>query len=215
MKYKIDLHTHSLLSFDGGLTKTDYTKILQRGILDVIAVTDHNDIAFAKTLNKEIGNTIIIGEEIQSLDGEIIGLFLKEKILPHLSAKETMQQIHAQKGVVYIPHPFEKQRSSIQLDLFLQLVEEIDICEVFNAREFGRKKTFTDFVSLPNMHFASSSDAHCRFGIGSSYSYISQIPNNLTITSLLKNAEYRKEYAPLISYFCPAYNKIRRKIFAL
>jgi Predicted metal-dependent phosphoesterases (PHP family) len=73
--YKVDLHTHSIASPDGSLNEDNYRKMLETGRLDCIAVTDHNTIAFAKELHANLGDRIIVGEEITTLDGEIIGLF--------------------------------------------------------------------------------------------------------------------------------------------
>src|SRR5882757_5862760 len=97
---KIDLHTHSVASPDGSLTAVHYQRALGR--LDVIAVTDHNRIDFAQKLQTELGERIIVGEEITTLEGEIVGLYLQTLIPAGLSVVETVRQIHAQGALVYI-----------------------------------------------------------------------------------------------------------------
>jgi hypothetical protein len=210
MKYKVDLHTHSTFSYDGGLTLNDYTKIFQNKILDVVAITDHNEIGFALKMQKVFDNKIIIGEEIESIEGEIIGLFLKKKVMPGLNAKETIKEIKQQNGLVYIPHPFEKQRKSIQEEIFEKIYDQIDISEVFNGRSFGRKK---DKVFIKKVKYAAaSSDAHCILGIGSTFAYMNEIPTRENILRLLESATLSKNYSSLISYLCPLINKIKKKI---
>ena len=110
MSYKIDLHTHSIISYDGGITEKQYRKILEMGILDYVAITDHNETRFAGIMQKKFGDKIIIGEEIKTKEGEIIGLFLKKTIASGQSTEETAAAIHLQGGLVYIPHPFETRR---------------------------------------------------------------------------------------------------------
>ncbi len=212
MLCKIDLHTHSGLSFDGGLTLIDYTKILQQNVLDVVAVTDHNTITFAKELQKKFGRKIIVGEEIESLDGEIIGLFLQKEIPPKLSAFETIQRIKMQNGLVYIPHPFEIQRKSIKIKMFEKIKKEVDIVEVFNGRSMFRGKELKDKEILQFKNFfTASSDAHCFLGVGKTYTGISGVPTRQTLLKALKKGVLVKNYPPLISYLCPFINKIKKR----
>src|SRR6266576_5491693 len=105
-RYKIDLHTHSIISQDGGITASQYEKILQAGVLDCIAITDHNETSFARIMHKKLGDRIIIGEEISTPEGEIIGLFLTETIPGGIRLDEAIASIKHQGGLVYLPHPF-------------------------------------------------------------------------------------------------------------
>jgi predicted metal-dependent phosphoesterase TrpH len=209
---KIDLHTHSMLSYDGGIDENGYKKILSRGILDCISITDHNEIAFAQALQKKIGDVIIVGEEIMTRDGEIIGLFLEEKIPGGLSVDETVQIIKKQKGIVYVPHPFETQRKGMSYIHIESIRNDIDIFELFNARGFGRdkKKEALQFAKTHNLLAVSSSDAHSVMGIGSAFTAINCEVNRDTIKSALHDARLQVEYAPLISYVSPSINKLKK-----
>lgn len=212
--FKIDLHTHSVLSRDGGLARSDYARLFEKKLLDFIAITDHNETAFARKMNREFGEKIIIGEEITSLEGEIIGLFIKETIPPRLSAKQTAEMIRDQGGLVYIPHPFEKLRHGISEETLVKILDRTDIIEVFNARARfrGAAKKAIKFARDYNLASASSSDSHCRLGIGSSYSIVHFAPDAKNFPGLLANGSLIKHYAPILSYLCPAINKIKRKI---
>src|SRR5258706_6823038 len=110
---KIDLHTHSIFSPDGGITEKEYEEIISKKILDVIAITDHNRIGFAQKMQKKLGKSIIVGEEIWTSDGELIGLFLTKEIKPHLSLRETLKAIHDQDAIAYVPHPLDIFRKGI------------------------------------------------------------------------------------------------------
>ena len=213
-QYKIDLHTHSIISHDGGLKKKHYGNLLKNGILDCIAITDHNETSFARSLNSEFGDKIIVGEEITTIDGEIIGLFLNKTIPKGLSAQETAFLIHEQGGLVYVPHPFETFRAGIRLNILDAIIKDIDIIEVFNARGYLRGKSLDahEFSTRSDIVMSASSDAHCKTGIGSAYSIVEHLPNKNSLVKLLKSVNLVEEYAKWYSYFCPSFNKIKNKL---
>lgn len=211
--YKIDLHTHSIYSRDGGITGEQYALLIEKEILDCIAITDHNETEFARTMANKFGTKIIVGEEITTSDGEIIGLFLKKTVPKNLSAIQTVKQIREQGGVVYIPHPFEILRHGIKEGTLEKIIEDVDIIEVFNARARWRGEAERALACAQKYKkaMASSSDSHCRMGMGSSCSIIEKLPNAKTLASLLTEGNLVKQYAPALSYLCPAINKIMHK----
>lgn len=97
---RIDLHTHSVASPDGGITAAQYRKVLREGLLHYVAVTDHNTVDFALGLQRELGEYIIVGEEIMTREGEIIGLYLQENIPKGLSASDTVGKIQQQDYII-------------------------------------------------------------------------------------------------------------------
>ena len=213
---KIDLHTHSILSPDGGLSERDYRLLLEKKILDCIAVTDHNRIDFALSLQKKLGKQIIVGEEISTLEGEIIGLFLTQPIPKGLSAIETVKEIKKQNGLVCIPHPFETLRRGISEKVLQSIIDDIDIVEVFNGRSMQPRTRIlaNKYVCKHNLGRTASSDAHCRIGIGNTYSMTSEMPGKTTIVQLLKNSTLHEVGAPLLAYLCPKINRVK-KVFNL
>lgn len=132
---KIDLHTHTLCSKDSRMRYDRIVAAVQRAGLDAIAVTDHNELRGAFELAEIAPFLVIPGEEIKTTQGEIIGLFLKEWIPPGLSPVETVERIHAQGGVVYVPHPFDEVRGSrLRREALEEVTPHVDVLEVFNAR---------------------------------------------------------------------------------
>jgi predicted metal-dependent phosphoesterase TrpH len=213
---KIDLHTHSIISPDGAgsITELDFQGFLEKGELECIAITDHNETYFAEMMHKKYGEKIIVGEEITTSDGEMVGLFLNKKISPGMSAKETAKAIHDQEGLVYIPHPFETFRKGMQLPVLEEIVKEIDIFEVFNGRGRlrGKAKKAEAFAKRYKLVGAASSDAHGARGIGRTFSIIEKLPTRLTLKTLLREGKLEKTYASLWTYLYPAMNIIRKKI---
>lgn len=106
-----DLHLHTNFS-DGLDSPRDVVHAAHRGNIDLIAVTDHDTIegalrarSYASTRG-DLGVEVVVGEEISSLNGHIIGLFLDEFIPPRLTARRTVELIHAQGGLAVLAHPY-------------------------------------------------------------------------------------------------------------
>jgi len=136
---EVDLHMHTDHSGD---CATPVDKLLQtardRG-LGAIAITDHNEVSGAleaRRIAEGMGDIkVIVAEEVKTAEqGEVIGLFLEEKIPKGLTMAETIAEIRAQGGLVYVPHPFDRFHSVPDYEHLLDIVEEIDILEVFNPR---------------------------------------------------------------------------------
>lgn len=139
-KIRLDMHTHTEFSPDSRTPLARFAQAAKASGLGAVCVTDHNTIAGALRLrDMDTDLRIVVGEEIFSLDGEIVGLFLEEAVPPHLPAAETMDRIHDQGGLVYIPHPFSRNRlRHMKVEQLNALIEKIDAIEIFNAREMSK-----------------------------------------------------------------------------
>jgi predicted metal-dependent phosphoesterase TrpH len=135
---RIDLHTHTFHSPDALTSPARFVEECRRKGLTCVAVTDHDTVAGALAVRDLAaagpGLRIIVGEEIRSRDGEIIGLFLTEEVPPGLDARETIERIRAQGGLVSLPHPTDRFRGGIGAERFAELAPLADIAEVMNAR---------------------------------------------------------------------------------
>lgn len=212
--YTIDFHTHSIASADGGMRPEHYSQIIEEGILDYIAITDHNTILQAIQLKKLLGEHIIIGEEISTSEGEIIGLFLKTKIEPWQPILDTARAIKAQGGLVYIPHPLETVRHGLKKSSLDKIVDLIDIVEVHNGRAIfqNRGPQATTWARLNRKLIAASSDAHGVKGVGTTYTLLSEIPTHENLCEQLKQARFITNRPPLHTLLYPKLNRIRKKI---
>ncbi len=212
--YKVDLHSHSVASLDGGISPEQYAKILETESLDYIAITDHDRVDFALGLNKALGDKIIVGEEITTSQGELIGLYLKEVVKPGQSAEATAHAIHNQGGLVYVPHPFETVRKGITKETLESIAELIDIVEVHNGRA-----VFQNFspqaAAWEKTHGkagASSSDAHGYRGLGYSYSILKEKPARGSLTESLTMMNLAHRHAPLTTLLYPKLNRLKKSL---
>ena len=212
--YKVDLHTHSDASKDGGLTTDQYQQVLDNGILDYIAVTDHNRIDRALELQQALGERIIVGEEIKTSAGDIIGLYLTENIPSGLTPLETVQKIKEQGGTVYIPHPFEVARNGIHPGVLEEMTDYVELVEICNGRSFMQHRNAQAVVwaRLNYKTGVAASDAHGHLGLGRTYTQINAQPNKDNLLELLKNSTLHTTSPSLRSLLYPKYHRLRRKL---
>ncbi len=208
--YKIDLHTHSISSPDGGITEEQYMQLLEDGVVDCIAVTDHNSTATAERLNKMLGSKIIIGEEIMSRDGEIVGLFLNGSVRPGMPARETMLAIRKQQGIVYIPHPFETVRRGLSREVMEVNADLIDIVEAYNGRAVVQNKgpEAAVWARLHQKPTSAASDAHGARGVGTAYTVVAKLPNRHNLVELMTLGHLTMKRPPMHTLFYPKFNKL-------
>jgi hypothetical protein len=125
----------------------------------------------ARELAREIGGIkVIVAEEVKTAhQGEVIGLFIEEKIERGLSLAETIAEIKRQGGLVYVPHPFDRMHSVPDYEHLLEVVEEIDILEVFNPRvAFSAFNEEAErFAAKYRIVAGAGSDSHVAQGLGS------------------------------------------------
>lgn len=170
-RWRVDLHIHTCYSPDSLMRLDEVIAAATRRGLGALAITDHDAIDGALALARIAPFPVIVGEEIDTGDGEVIGLFLKEFIPPRLGPAETIKHIRHQSGIVYVPHPFDSHRFPLRTPILEALVHEIDLIEVLNARvsrdEFNIRAA--SFARQHNLPGGAGSDAHSPGEIGRAY----------------------------------------------
>lgn len=189
-------HVHTNFSKDSSNKPRDIVHYCRRHQIDAIAICDHNEIAGAQEVAKIAGQDVkvIIGEEIATTEGEILGLFLKKRIQPGLVPKETISEIRAQGGLVCIPHPGESlRREAMSQESIAEIIDDIDLLESFNARVIlSRDRKMSEHLAKK---FAKptliGSDAHFLAQIGQSLGEISPFATASDFISVVSNGGYQ------------------------
>jgi len=129
---RVDLHLHSHYSHDG---RSSLQQLIDRAHecgLDRLALTDHNTFDGAQEFLRLAPELAIAGEEVKTLEGEVIGLFMTARVAPFLRPEQAMDLIHGMGALTYIPHPLDRNRSHFRVDRLVQLAGRIDIIETYN-----------------------------------------------------------------------------------
>jgi glycosyltransferase involved in cell wall biosynthesis len=168
----VDLHMHTDHSHDCATpVEVLLAEARARG-LGAIAVTDHNEISGALDARAKApsGLKVIVGEEVKTAEqGEVIGLFIEEKIPRGMTMEETIAEIRGQGGIVYVPHPFDRLHSVPDYQHLLTVLDDVDAIEIFNPRvaimEFNDEAV--RFAAKYRIPAGAGSDAHVTQGLGS------------------------------------------------
>jgi predicted metal-dependent phosphoesterase TrpH len=126
----LDLHNHTRWSFDCSMDPAKVVRVAKSRGIDAIAITDHDEIEGAREAQKAAGGDllVILGEEIDTRAGDVLGLFLHERIVEQ-DPIEAIRAIHDQGGLAILAHPFTKTKS-----VDVSVARALDGCEGFNAR---------------------------------------------------------------------------------
>lgn len=162
--FEFHCHTSPYSRDAGAKLDTIVRRCRERGVRG-IAITDHDETEGAFRLRSMAPDwlDVVIGEEINTSAGEIIGIFLKEKIPPGLSPEETLARIRRQGGISVVPHPFDRFRHKVLDPLELERnIDGIDAIEIFNARNLLEADNIkaSDFARRFDKPVICASDAH-------------------------------------------------------
>ncbi len=189
-RLKLDMHTHSEYSPDSRTPLVEQAKAIRAAGLDVVCATDHNTIEGALRLREMAdGFRVVVGEEISSRDGEIIGLFLERPVPRDLSGEETIARIREQGGLISVPHPFSRNRVyHFRRDALDRLWPQVDCIEVFNAREAfsGDNRRAAAYAKERDLPGAVGSDAHRASEIGRAWIELDEFAGRDDLVSALR-----------------------------
>jgi glycosyltransferase involved in cell wall biosynthesis len=167
----VDLHMHTDHSPDCATPVEVLLQTAKAQRLGAIAITDHNEISGALEAEaKADGIKVIVAEEVKTAtQGEVIGLFIRERIPRGLDIAETVAEIKRQGGLVYIPHPFDRLHAVPDYEHLLPILDDVDAIEVYNPRvAIG---AFNDeaarFAAKYRIVAGAGSDSHVAAGLGS------------------------------------------------
>lgn len=182
---KFELHVHTEYSHDSVLSlKTLYQKCLEKGI-DCIAITDHNTIqggiAFKEYCHQRGDKiSVIVGSEIMTTQGEIIGLYMSQEVPMLLTPEETITRLEEQGAVVYVPHPYDEKRHRTVLheQVIADNIDRIFCMEGYNGRniDISYEERQKEVVTKYNKVMVIGSDAHTACEIGRNYMLVKEIP---------------------------------------
>jgi len=197
---RVDCHLHTADSGDAVTTIDELAERVHANRIDVVCITDHNVIsAAAAAVGRDIGARVIVGEEVRTPDGDVIGLFLAERIPYVLPLAEVTRLIRAQGGLVYVPHPFDPGRSSLGGAADRLCADgRADVIEVFNAKieDPALNEQAARLAAEYGLPGGAGSDAHDPEGIGAAYLEMPDFDGPAGFLTSLRRAIITGEYRP-------------------
>jgi predicted metal-dependent phosphoesterase TrpH len=194
-RVRVDMHLHSMWSGDCTTTPDELAEAVAASGLDVLCLTDHNGLAgalrFAET--GELGCRVVVGEELRTGAGEIIGLFLSEHLPFGLGPVDAVTRIREQGGIVYIPHPFDPVRNCLNEDVLRGLAADggIDAVEVCNAKtslaSLNRKAA--EFAAEFDLPGGAGSDSHVPDALGAAFVEVADFDDATSFLAALRDAD--------------------------
>lgn len=175
MKLRADFHSHSNYSRDSIIGPEAFVDSCVRKGVTCIAVTDHNEIEGAFVIQKLASERaagrlkVVVGEEVKTAEGEIIGLFLKDLVARGMSPEDTIDAIHEQGGLAVIPHPYDIFRRSVLTDEAIERVKtKVDAIEGFNCRNILGKhdQKARDKAAEVDKPITLGTDSHSTIELG-------------------------------------------------
>jgi predicted metal-dependent phosphoesterase TrpH len=184
----VDLHSHTSASFDSLASPRAVVRAAASRGLTHLAITDHDRIdgaleAREMAAREALPLAVLVGQEIRTRQGDLIGVFLERPIRSGLDAFEAIEEVRAQGGLVGIPHPFDRFRSSLlgtgEVDKLDELAPLVDWVETHNARIMvgnGNQRA-AEWAVEHELSGVAVSDAHSVLEIGVAYAALDGDPS--------------------------------------
>jgi predicted metal-dependent phosphoesterase TrpH len=170
---RVDCHSHTMWSGDSSTTPEELAEAVAASGIDVLCITDHHAVAGAQRLARELDCRVVVGEEVRTTRGELIGLFLTERVPYGLSPDETARRIRAQGGLVYVPHPLDPMRAALAPAALDALIADglVDAVEAFNAKTSlaHLNAAAADLAARHGLVAGAGSDAHVAEALGAAF----------------------------------------------
>jgi predicted metal-dependent phosphoesterase TrpH len=205
-----DFHIHTRYSRDSLLTEDGFIRrAIERGLTHV-AITNHNNVEGAIAVRERVAARglgdqlrVILGEEVSSADGEIVGIYLERTIPPGLSAGATADAIHQQGGLVSVPHPYDPfRRAHLREPALLELLEagKVDVIEVFNSRvTFARHNLkAAELAARYAIPGIACSDTHSGVEVAMSFNALPAFGNAAELQAALRSNEWHGTRSTLL-----------------
>lgn len=212
---KVELHSHTRHSRDCLLSYESIIAVCLRRRIGALAVTDHNEIEGAFEMRRRAPFPIIVGEEVFTTQGEIIGLFLRELIPRGLSPQETIARIKEQGGLVYVPHPFDSYRQgAVGLDTLDAIRADVDLLEVLNARNIRHQddERALQYAREHGLTMAAGSDAHSLGEFGNAYLEMEPFDGAEDFLAKARRGQVRGRHSVSAVHLFSTYAKLHKRV---
>ena len=210
---KADLHIHSKYSMDSRNEPEEIVKRCQKLGLTCVAIADHDAVQGGLEVQKIAPFKVIVAEEVLTMSGEVMGMFLKERIAGGIPLEKAIDAIREQGGLVNIPHPFDPVRGlRLNAAEFEKLAPKIDMMEVFNARVLSKQTNIkaAAFAKAHNLPGTAGTDSHTIQEIGGVMLELNDFNTPQEFLAALKSATIEGKLASPFVHFYSTIAKMKK-----
>ncbi len=213
---RAEFHCHSVYSSDSLVRVEDLIAACKQKNIDKLAITDHNCLDGALRAHALAPQRVIVGEEIQTTQGEILGYFMCEEIPAGLEPLEVIRRLKDQGAFISVAHPFDPNRDAThwQLGTLEAMLPFLDAFETFNARCL--RQTYNDqaqiFAQEHGLAGMAGSDAHSIFELGRATMLLADFNNAMELRTALENAQWDVHLSSAAVHLYSVWAKIVKKV---
>lgn len=207
---RVEFHCHTSYSKDSLCSPEKLLATCKRKGLDRVVITDHNTIAGALYAQRIDPQRVIVGEEIMTLEGELLAAYVSEEVPCGITAEDAISLLRKQGAFISVSHPFDVMRSGHwEITDLLRILPLVDAIETFNARCFQKKYNTEahDFARQHGIPGTVGSDAHAAFELGRATLLLSDFHNTGSLKEALLNAQASTMLSPPWVHFVSSYAK--------
>jgi hypothetical protein len=214
-RWNVELHSHTLWSKDCIVPFDRIVEICRQRGIDRIAITDHNTADSALAFSRLAPDLVIVGEEIMTTQGELLGYFMQETIPAGLTPGETIRRLRAQGAVISVSHPYDRLRKGawVEADL-LAILDQVDAIETFNARCIYAEDNVRARHLAESRHLVGTvgSDAHSRVEYGRATMQMLPFTDATSFLAALREASSTERYSSWLVHGSSSTAKWTRKL---
>lgn len=213
---RVDMHIHTCHSFD---CLNHPVRLIERAKsigLDMVCITDHNEIDGALRLKQRFPEHVIVGEEVKTGEGvDVIGLFIHTKIPKGTPARQTCDMIHEQGGLVYVPHPYASGKGGS--GKILPVIDGmVDIVEGHNGRIHHPELNLRaqQWAAERNLPIGAGSDAHTLAEVGTAFVEMPDFDDSpQSFLAAIRSAKINGRSSSYLVHAASTYAKFHKAIF--
>ncbi|NLN69452.1 MAG: PHP domain-containing protein [Chloroflexi bacterium] len=212
---RVELHLHTAASADSLVTPQNLVKHCQQVGINRVAITDHNCIKGALAAHALAPELVIVGEEIETTQGELLGYFMTEPIPPGLEPMQVIQRLRDQGALISVSHPFDRIRSAQWTEAqLLAITPHVDAIEIFNARCLSNhpNQQAAAFAQAHGLPGTVGSDAHSLVEVGRATLLMPPFEGAAEFLLALKHAQPQTRLSPAHVHFYSTYAKLVKRL---
>jgi hypothetical protein len=216
LSWHVEMHSHTIWSVDCLTRLESIIRLCEKRRLNRIAITDHNTADGALALKKLAPELVIVGEEIMTTQGELLGYYMHETIPQGLTPQETIKRLRDQGAVISVSHPFDRLRKGAWDEPNLRaIIDQVDAIEVYNARCLYPEDNLKalDYAKEHQVPGTIGSDAHIGMEYGTAYAIMRPFEDNAQdFLAALREANFSERLSPWVVHVGSTLSKWSKKL---